>query len=57
MTYPEYEAHIRSRRDFVRIARKDGSGERQVTGHSYCCPSQEEERGRWWDVGEDLGVV
>ncbi|TRZ23045.1 hypothetical protein HGM15179_004084 [Zosterops borbonicus] len=30
MTYPEYEAHIRSRRDFVRIARKDGSGERQV---------------------------
>ncbi|XP_051482933.1 von Willebrand factor A domain-containing protein 5B2 [Apus apus] len=31
MTYPEYEAHIRSRRDYVRIARKDGSGERQVT--------------------------
>ncbi|KFV19312.1 von Willebrand factor A domain-containing protein 5B2, partial [Tauraco erythrolophus] len=30
MTYPEYEAHIRSRRDYVRIARKDGSGERQV---------------------------
>lgn len=48
MTYPEYEAHIRSRRDYVRIARKDSSGERQVTGHGYCCPSQEkeEERGR-----------
>ncbi|XP_032925085.1 von Willebrand factor A domain-containing protein 5B2 isoform X1 [Catharus ustulatus] len=30
MTYPEYEAHIRSRRDFVRIARKDSSGQRQV---------------------------
>ncbi|RMC02021.1 hypothetical protein DUI87_21183 [Hirundo rustica rustica] len=30
MTYPEYEAHVRSRRDFMRIARKDGSGERQV---------------------------
>ncbi|XP_076197352.1 von Willebrand factor A domain-containing protein 5B2 isoform X2 [Aptenodytes patagonicus] len=30
MTYPEYEAHVRSRRDYVRIARKDGSGERQV---------------------------
>ncbi|XP_053931050.1 von Willebrand factor A domain-containing protein 5B2 isoform X2 [Cuculus canorus] len=30
MTYPEYEAHIRSRWDYVRIARKDGSGERQV---------------------------
>ncbi|XP_071608604.1 von Willebrand factor A domain-containing protein 5B2 [Heliangelus exortis] len=30
MTYPEYEAHIRSRRDYIRIARKDGSGERQV---------------------------
>ncbi|XP_050164113.1 von Willebrand factor A domain-containing protein 5B2 isoform X4 [Myiozetetes cayanensis] len=30
MTYPEYEAHIRSRRDYVRIARKDSSGERQV---------------------------
>ncbi|XP_068001251.1 von Willebrand factor A domain-containing protein 5B2 isoform X3 [Melanerpes formicivorus] len=30
MTYPEYEAHIRSRRDYMRIARKDGSGERQV---------------------------
>ncbi|XP_069720967.1 von Willebrand factor A domain-containing protein 5B2 [Phaenicophaeus curvirostris] len=30
MTYPEYEAYIRSRRDYVRIARKDGSGERQV---------------------------
>ncbi|KFU84227.1 von Willebrand factor A domain-containing protein 5B2, partial [Chaetura pelagica] len=31
MTYPEYEAHIRSRRDYVRIARKAGSSERQVT--------------------------
>ncbi|XP_040423861.1 von Willebrand factor A domain-containing protein 5B2 isoform X1 [Cygnus olor] len=30
MSYPEYEAHIRSRRDYARIARKDGSGERQV---------------------------
>ncbi|KAI1235938.1 hypothetical protein IHE44_0002031 [Lamprotornis superbus] len=30
MTYPEYEAHIRSRRDYMRIARKDSSGERQV---------------------------
>ncbi|XP_074768148.1 von Willebrand factor A domain-containing protein 5B2 [Athene noctua] len=30
MTYPEYEAHVRSRRDYTRIARKDGSGERQV---------------------------
>ncbi|XP_039412918.1 von Willebrand factor A domain-containing protein 5B2 isoform X2 [Corvus cornix cornix] len=30
MTYPEYEAHIRSRRDYARIARKDSSGERQV---------------------------
>uniref|UniRef100_A0A8C4TR73 von Willebrand factor A domain containing 5B2 n=1 Tax=Falco tinnunculus TaxID=100819 RepID=A0A8C4TR73_FALTI len=30
VTYPEYEAHIRSRRDYVRIARKDSSGERQV---------------------------
>ncbi|KFQ17926.1 von Willebrand factor A domain-containing protein 5B2, partial [Merops nubicus] len=30
MTYPEYEAHVRSRRDYARIARKDGSGERQV---------------------------
>ncbi|XP_077040175.1 von Willebrand factor A domain-containing protein 5B2 isoform X1 [Agelaius phoeniceus] len=30
MTYPEYEAHIRSRRDYVRVARKDSSGERQV---------------------------
>ncbi|XP_049658517.1 von Willebrand factor A domain-containing protein 5B2 isoform X1 [Accipiter gentilis] len=30
MTYPEYEAHVRSRRDYMRIARKDGSGERQV---------------------------
>lgn len=33
MTYPEYEAHIRSRRDYVRIARRDGSGERQASGH------------------------
>ncbi|XP_072200949.1 von Willebrand factor A domain-containing protein 5B2 isoform X1 [Excalfactoria chinensis] len=30
MTYPEYEAHIRRRRDYVRIARRDGSGERKV---------------------------
>ncbi|XP_014795333.1 PREDICTED: von Willebrand factor A domain-containing protein 5B2 isoform X2 [Calidris pugnax] len=30
MSYPEYEAHVRSRRDYTRIARKDGSGERQV---------------------------
>ncbi|XP_061861874.1 von Willebrand factor A domain-containing protein 5B2 [Colius striatus] len=30
MTYPEYEAHVRSRQDFTRIARKDGSGDRQV---------------------------
>ncbi|KAK2530920.1 Vwa5b2 [Columba livia] len=30
MTYPEYEAHVRSRRDYARIARKDRSGERQV---------------------------
>lgn len=51
MTYPEYEAHIRSRRDYMRIARKDSSGERQVTGHGYCCPSQEEERG-----GGGMGV-
>lgn len=58
MTYPEYEAHIRSRRDYMRIARKDSSGERQVTGHGYSCHSQEEERGRWWPGGgEDLGVV
>lgn len=58
MTYPEYEAHIRSRRDYMRIARKDSSGERQVTGQSYCCPSQEEEGERWWAVGEeDVGVV
>ncbi|KFZ66213.1 von Willebrand factor A domain-containing protein 5B2, partial [Antrostomus carolinensis] len=35
MTYPEYEAHIRSRRDYTRIARKDSSGERQVTGHGH----------------------
>lgn len=40
MTYPEYEAHIRSRRDYVRIARKDSSGERQVTGQGHCCPRQ-----------------
>lgn len=38
MSYPEYEAHIRSRRDYARIARKDGSGERQVMGHSWCQP-------------------
>lgn len=38
MTYPEYEAHVRSRRDYTRIARKDGSGERQVTGHGHCRP-------------------
>ncbi|OPJ78955.1 von Willebrand factor A domain-containing protein 5B2 [Patagioenas fasciata monilis] len=30
MTYPEYEAHVRSRRDYARIARKDHNGERQV---------------------------
>ncbi|XP_061308327.1 von Willebrand factor A domain-containing protein 5B2 isoform X2 [Pezoporus flaviventris] len=30
MTYPEYEALIRSRRDYMRIARKDSSGEREV---------------------------
>uniref|UniRef100_A0A674J8Q3 von Willebrand factor A domain containing 5B2 n=1 Tax=Terrapene triunguis TaxID=2587831 RepID=A0A674J8Q3_9SAUR len=30
MTYQEYEAHIRSRRDYVRIAKKDSDGERQV---------------------------
>uniref|UniRef100_A0A8V5FZL9 Uncharacterized protein n=1 Tax=Melopsittacus undulatus TaxID=13146 RepID=A0A8V5FZL9_MELUD len=30
MTYPEYEALVRSRRDYMRIARKDSSGERQV---------------------------
>uniref|UniRef100_A0A8B9FEG4 von Willebrand factor A domain containing 5B2 n=1 Tax=Amazona collaria TaxID=241587 RepID=A0A8B9FEG4_9PSIT len=30
MTYPEYETLVRSRRDFMRIARKDSSGERQV---------------------------
>ncbi|XP_074009494.1 von Willebrand factor A domain-containing protein 5B2 [Numenius arquata] len=30
MSYPEYEAHVRSRRDYARIARKDGSSERQV---------------------------
>uniref|UniRef100_A0A8B9QSY0 von Willebrand factor A domain containing 5B2 n=1 Tax=Apteryx owenii TaxID=8824 RepID=A0A8B9QSY0_APTOW len=32
MTYQEYEAHIRSRRDYARIASKDSSGERQVMG-------------------------
>lgn len=59
MTYPEYEAHVRSRRDYARIARKDGSGDRQVTGHSHHHPGrrEEEEGGRWWDGGEkDLGV-
>uniref|UniRef100_A0A8C4J756 von Willebrand factor A domain containing 5B2 n=1 Tax=Dromaius novaehollandiae TaxID=8790 RepID=A0A8C4J756_DRONO len=30
MTYQEYEAHIRSRRDYARIASKDSSGERQA---------------------------
>ncbi|XP_068810224.1 von Willebrand factor A domain-containing protein 5B2 [Struthio camelus] len=30
MTYQEYEAHIRSRRDYARIARKDSSGQRQA---------------------------
>lgn len=39
MSYPEYEAHIRSRRDYARIARKDGSGERQVTGHGHRQPA------------------
>lgn len=43
MTYPEYEAHIRSRRDYVRIARRDGSGERQVSGHG--CDWEEEKGG------------
>ncbi|XP_053166305.1 von Willebrand factor A domain-containing protein 5B2 isoform X2 [Hemicordylus capensis] len=30
MTYQEYEAHIRNRRDYARIAKKDNDGERQV---------------------------
>uniref|UniRef100_A0A7M4EZC9 von Willebrand factor A domain containing 5B2 n=1 Tax=Crocodylus porosus TaxID=8502 RepID=A0A7M4EZC9_CROPO len=30
MTYQEYEAHIRSRRDYVRVAKRDSDGERQV---------------------------
>ncbi|XP_054838716.1 von Willebrand factor A domain-containing protein 5B2 [Eublepharis macularius] len=30
MTYQEYEAHIRNRRDYTRIAKKDNDGERQV---------------------------
>ncbi|XP_062987919.1 von Willebrand factor A domain-containing protein 5B2 [Elgaria multicarinata webbii] len=30
MTYHEYEAHIRNRRDYARIAKKDNDGERQV---------------------------
>ncbi|KAM9127426.1 von Willebrand factor A domain-containing protein 5B2 [Pangshura tecta] len=30
MTYQEYEGHIRSRRDYVRIAKKDSDGDRQV---------------------------
>ncbi|XP_060098643.1 von Willebrand factor A domain-containing protein 5B2 [Heteronotia binoei] len=30
MTYQEYEAHIRNRRDYTQIARKDSDGERQV---------------------------
>nr|XP_025034976.1 von Willebrand factor A domain-containing protein 5B2 [Pelodiscus sinensis] len=30
MTYQEYEAHIRSRRDYMRIAKKDSDGDRQV---------------------------
>lgn len=59
MTYPEYEAHIRSRRDYARISRKDNSGERQVTGHGHHWPSraEEEEGGRQWDGGEEnLGM-
>lgn len=60
MTYPEYEAHVRSRRDYARIARKDRSGERQVTGHGHCWPGgeeEEEERGREGKGGgEDLGT-
>lgn len=52
MTYPEYEAHVRSRRDYVRIARKDGSGERQVMGYGCCQPGREEEEGgRQWYRG------
>lgn len=39
MTYQEYEAHIRSRRDYVRVAKRDSDGERQVT-----CPG-----GLWQD--------
>ncbi|XP_042314499.1 von Willebrand factor A domain-containing protein 5B2 [Sceloporus undulatus] len=31
MTYPEYETHIRNRRDYARIAKKDSDGERQVS--------------------------
>nr|XP_056705969.1 von Willebrand factor A domain-containing protein 5B2 [Euleptes europaea] len=31
MTYQEYEASIRNRRDYARIAKKDNDGERQVT--------------------------
>lgn len=56
MTYPEYEAHIRSRRDYARISRKDNSGERQVTGHGHHWPSRGEkegEGGRQWDGGEE----
>ncbi|KAJ6653849.1 hypothetical protein lerEdw1_008646 [Lerista edwardsae] len=30
LTYQEYEAHIRNRRDYTRIAKKDNDGERQV---------------------------
>uniref|UniRef100_A0ACB8FBN5 Uncharacterized protein n=1 Tax=Sphaerodactylus townsendi TaxID=933632 RepID=A0ACB8FBN5_9SAUR len=30
MTYQEYEAHIRNRQDYARIAKKDSDGERQV---------------------------
>ncbi|KAL8188125.1 UNVERIFIED_CONTAM: hypothetical protein K2H54_061924, partial [Gekko kuhli] len=30
MTYQEYEAHIRNRRDYAQIAKKDSNGERQV---------------------------
>ncbi|KAJ7324700.1 hypothetical protein JRQ81_017720, partial [Phrynocephalus forsythii] len=30
MTYQEYESHIRNRRDYARIAKKDNDGERQV---------------------------
>ncbi|XP_062832919.1 von Willebrand factor A domain-containing protein 5B2 isoform X1 [Anolis carolinensis] len=31
MTYHEYETHIRNRRDYARIAKKDNDGERQVS--------------------------